>query len=114
MDTLSAVHIAGTKGKGSTCAFLESILRHSGYKTGFYSSPHLVSVRERIALNGKPISHELFARHFWECWDRLQSTMTPEHPEMPSYFRFLTLMAFKVFLEEKVDIAIIETGVGGR
>ena len=55
LDQLKIIHVSGTKGKGSTCAFSESILRHSGLKTGFYSSPHLVSVTERIRINGEPI-----------------------------------------------------------
>lgn len=114
LDKLSAVHVAGTKGKGSTCAFTESILRHSGWKTGLFTSPHLVSVRERICLNGEPLSPSAFAYYFWQCWDRLQETKTAEYPDMPSYFRFLTLLAFQVFAEEQVDVAVIETGVGGR
>ena len=55
LNKIKIIHVSGTKGKGSTCAFCESILRHSGFKTGFYSSPHLVSVTERIRINGKPI-----------------------------------------------------------
>uniref|UniRef100_A0A1I8BBJ5 Tetrahydrofolate synthase n=1 Tax=Meloidogyne hapla TaxID=6305 RepID=A0A1I8BBJ5_MELHA len=92
IDSLNCIHIAGTKGKGSTCAFLESILRQLGYKTGFYSSPHLIHVRERIQINGQPISEE----------------------KMPGYFKFLTIMAFYIFYVEKVDVAIIEVGIGGE
>ncbi|KAK3746518.1 hypothetical protein QZH41_016738, partial [Actinostola sp. cb2023] len=112
LEQLSVIHISGTKGKGSTCAFSESILRHSGYKTGFFSSPHLIEVRERIRLNGKPLTKELFTKYFFDCWDSLQATMG-EHSRMPAYFRFMTMMSFYVFLQEKVDVAVIEVGIGG-
>lgn len=61
----------GTKGKGSTCSFIESILREHGFRTGFYSSPHLVAVRERIRINGQPISKEDFTRYFWDVYNQL-------------------------------------------
>ena len=64
LDQLKIIHVSGTKGKGSTCAFCESILRHSGLKTGFYSSPHLVSVTERIRINGEPIDQVGRAKYF--------------------------------------------------
>ena len=66
LNSLSVIHISGTKGKGSTCAFTESILRHHGFKTGFFSSPHLVEVRERIRINGDPISRRKFTGYFWD------------------------------------------------
>lgn len=72
LDALSVIHVTGTKGKGSTCAYCESILRHHGYRTGFYSSPHLVEVRERIRINGVPIDQSMFAKHFWRLYDSLQ------------------------------------------
>lgn len=91
---------------------MESILRQHGLKTGFFSSPHLVSVTERIRLNGAPISEEFFAKHFWKLYERLlQNQETVD--EMPAYFKFLNLMAFHVFLAEKVDVAIMEVGIGG-
>lgn len=65
------IHVAGTKGKGSVCAFCEAILRQCGVKTGLYTSPHLVSVRERIRIDGKPISQELFAKYFWKTFPPL-------------------------------------------
>ncbi|KAG5648932.1 Folylpolyglutamate synthetase [Asterophora parasitica] len=73
LNALNVIHITGTKGKGSTSAFTDSILRQalSGKKIGLYTSPHLVAVRERIRINGAPISEELFARYFYEVWDRL-------------------------------------------
>jgi hypothetical protein len=75
LDELSVIHVSGTKGKGSTCAFCESILRHHGYKTGFYSSPHLVAVRERIRINGQPLSQRDFARYFWRVYNSLTGLM---------------------------------------
>ncbi|XP_019492373.1 PREDICTED: folylpolyglutamate synthase, mitochondrial isoform X3 [Hipposideros armiger] len=118
LDRLNIIHITGTKGKGSTCAFTERILRSYGLKTGFFrspgSSPHLVQVRERIRINGQPISPELFTKHFWRLYHRLEETKDSKScVSMPAYFRFLTLMAFHVFLQEKVDLAVVEVGIGG-
>ncbi|KRT84033.1 hypothetical protein AMK59_830, partial [Oryctes borbonicus] len=111
LNNLEVIHVAGTKGKGSTCAFCESTLRYHGYKTGFYSSPHLLEVRERIRINGEPISHDLFAQYFWYIYNRLLK----DYPDnLPVYFRFLTIMAFYIFLKEKVDVAILEVGIGGE
>ncbi|NXV85363.1 FOLC protein, partial [Calonectris borealis] len=77
------------------------------------SSPHLVQVRERIRINGQPISKELFSKYFWLVYNRLEETKDPVHASMPAYFRFLTIMAFHVFLQEKVDLAVVEVGIGG-
>ncbi|KAM6110382.1 LOW QUALITY PROTEIN: folylpolyglutamate synthase, mitochondrial [Pterocles gutturalis] len=112
LDRLNIIHVTGTKGKGSACAFTECILRSYGLKTGFYSSPHLVQVRERIR-NGQPISKELFSKYFWLVYNRLEETKDRAHGSMPAYFRFLTIMAFHVFLQEKVDLAVVEVGIGG-
>ncbi|KAK2535454.1 Fpgs [Columba guinea] len=113
LDRLNIIHVTGTKGKGSACAFTECILRCYGLKTGFYSSPHLVQVRERIRINGQPISKELFSKYFWLVYNRLEKTKDPARTSMPAYFRFLTIMAFHVFLQEKVDLAVVEVGIGG-
>ncbi|XP_025915563.1 folylpolyglutamate synthase, mitochondrial [Apteryx rowi] len=113
LDRLNIIHVTGTKGKGSVCAFAERVLRSYGLKTGFYSSPHLVQVRERIRINGQPISKELFSKYFWLVYNRLEETKDPARASMPAYFRFLTIMAFHVFLQEKVDLAVVEVGIGG-
>ncbi len=83
LNKLNAIHITGTKGKGSTSAFVDSLLRQltpvhedSPPKVGLYTSPHMTSVRERIRINGQPVSHELFTRYFWQVWDRLAENTT--------------------------------------
>lgn len=113
LDSLSVIHVAGTKGKGSTCAICESILRQHGLKTGFYSSPHLVAVRERIRINGKPLSEEQFSKYFWHVYNALNAAKI-NSDDLPPYFKFLTVMAFNVFLREKVDVAVVEVGIGGE
>ncbi|XP_031457914.1 folylpolyglutamate synthase, mitochondrial [Phasianus colchicus] len=113
LDRLNIIHVTGTKGKGSACAFTERILRGYGLRTGFYSSPHLVQVRERIRINGQPLSKELFSKYFWLVYRRLWDTKDEAQTNMPAYFRFLTIMAFHVFLQEKVDLAVVEVGIGG-
>ena len=110
-----SVLIAGTNGKGSTAATLASILRAAGYKTGLYSSPHLVSINERIRVNGEAIADVEFS----EIHDRveqiaqrlLQQGKLPWHP---SFFEMLTAMAFEYFASVAVDIAVLEVGMGGR
>ncbi|KAF8251137.1 FolC bifunctional protein [Wilcoxina mikolae CBS 423.85] len=121
-NSLNIIHVAGTKGKGSTCAFASSILseyRRAGVlrKTGLYTSPHLRAVRERIQINGEPISEETFAKYFFEVWDKIEESAEKEGldpKDKPVYFRFLTLMAFHTYLREGVDTAIFEVGVGGE
>ncbi|XP_061389738.1 putative folylpolyglutamate synthase [Musca vetustissima] len=113
LKALSIIHVAGTKGKGSTCALADSILRHYGVKTGFYSSPHLVSLTERIRINGQPISKQKFIHYFWPVYNRLKAQQENE-TDMPAYFKFLTILCFHVYLAEKVDVAILEVGIGGE
>lgn len=128
LDKLNIIHVAGTKGKGSTSAFTSSILtQFLGQKSertgrwlakiGLYTSPHLRFVRERIQINNEPLSEEVFARYFFEVWDLLEGSAEAKGrdvKEMPMYFRFLTLMAFHVYLSEGVDGVVLECGIGGR
>ncbi|RWA09332.1 hypothetical protein EKO27_g5804, partial [Xylaria grammica] len=132
LDRLNILHVAGTKGKGSTCAFTASILAHYQRahlvprKIGLFTSPHLIAVRERIRIDGAPVSEELFARYFFEVWDRLGDAEEREGPMMiderlgvptsprPIYSRYLTLMSYHVFLQEGIDVAVYETGIGGE
>lgn len=111
LDFLRAIHVAGSKGKGSVCAFVESMLRRScgGLKTGMFTSPHLVHPRERIRIDGRPVGEEVFARHVLALNDRLQADR-----QVVSFFRFLWMVALEVFLEAEVDVGIIEVGMGGR
>ncbi|XP_020540021.1 folylpolyglutamate synthase isoform X2 [Jatropha curcas] len=110
---MKIIHVAGTKGKGSTCTFTESILRNCGFHTGLFTSPHLIDIRERFRLDGGDICEEKFLAYFWWCYDRLKEKTTEDIP-MPTYFRFLALLAFKIFAAEQVDVAILEVGLGGR
>uniref|UniRef100_A0A0D9XL84 Folylpolyglutamate synthase n=1 Tax=Leersia perrieri TaxID=77586 RepID=A0A0D9XL84_9ORYZ len=100
---LKVVHVAGTKGKGSTCTFAESILRSCGFHTGLFTSPHLMDVRERFRLDGYSFNLPL-------C----HTDKTGDDIPMPAYFRFLALLAFKIFSDEKVDVAVLEVGLGGK
>ncbi|KAI0030714.1 FolC bifunctional protein [Vararia minispora EC-137] len=119
LNRLNVIHVTGTKGKGSTCAFADSVLRHlrPSWKVGLYTSPHLVAARERIRINGAPISEGDFARFFFEVWDRLEANTELKFPTMtpkPMYFKFVTLVAYHAFLTLQVDATILEVGVGGR
>ena len=112
LNRLNAVHIAGTKGKGSTCAITESVLRQCGLKTGLFTSPHLREVRERFRINGMALPHSKFVTYFSSVYNRLK--LATDNEPQPGYFHFLTLMAFDVFLNENVDVAVIEVGIGGE
>ena len=111
----SAVLIAGTNGKGSTAATLASILRISGLDTGLYTSPHLVRINERIRLDGQEIGDDEFAV-LHDLVDRTAERLVGEGdlPWHPSFFEMLTAIAFEYFVRHKVDIAVLEVGMGGR
>jgi hypothetical protein len=132
ISSLRVVHIAGTKGKGSTSAFVERILRECGLRTGLYTSPHLRFETERFRINGVAVTDELFAEHFWKCYDRLSASCTPDLG-MPTWFRMvcclllasllgahliafrqMTLLCLDMFVAQRLDVAVIEVGVGGR
>jgi len=104
---LKTIHIAGTNGKGSTAAMIHSILRESGLKVGLYTSPHLIRFNERIRINGLPISDEYiieFMAQFNGVIDKVEAT----------FFEATTVLALHYFSNEEVDVAVIETGLGGR
>ncbi|KMZ74412.1 Tetrahydrofolate synthase [Zostera marina] len=113
ISKLKVIHVAGTKGKGSTCSFVESILRNCGFNTGLFTSPHLIDIRERFKLQGVEVSQEKFRKYFWWCWKMLEEKTNDNFP-MPAFFCFLTLLAFKIFAEDQVDVAIMEVGLGGK
>jgi len=104
--TYPSVLIGGTNGKGSIAAMLSSILRESGFKVGLYTSPHLINIRERIRINGFLISEERIRECIGIIRNRLEEPL--------SYFEFMTASAFIYFYQEKVDIAVLEVGMGGR
>lgn len=106
---LRAVHVAGSKGKGSVCAFTEQIFRFKGLKTGMFTSPHLVHPRERIRINGLAVSEEIFAKHVI----RLEQDLNLNGDQI-SFFRFIWIIAVDIFKEAEVDVGIIEVGMGGR
>ncbi|KAI1262811.1 folylpolyglutamate synthase [Xylariaceae sp. FL1019] len=115
VDRLNVVHVAGTKGKGSTCAFAESFLRTYGErtgipsKTGLYTSPHLIHPEERIRINFRPLARPLFAKYFFEVWDKLSQLNPP-----PRFLQLYCLFATHVFIREGVEAAIYETHHGGE
>lgn len=102
-----SIHVAGTNGKGSTCHTLAAILQSQGYKVGLYTSPHLVDFRERMRINGEMISQQEVV-DFVSRYRQLSLNLSP------SFFELTTIMAFEFFARNNVDIAVIETGLGGR
>ena len=107
-DAFPAVHLAGTNGKGSTAVTLTQILIDSGYKVGLYTSPHLVNMRERFLVNFKMPTKDRLAG----TMAKIQAVCSEEEP--PTFFEYTTALGFEYFKEEAVDIAVIETGMGGR
>ncbi|MDR2367027.1 MAG: bifunctional folylpolyglutamate synthase/dihydrofolate synthase [Deltaproteobacteria bacterium] len=107
-EGLRFIHVAGTNGKGSTAAMLAEGLKRSGYRTGLYTSPHLVTFRERIQIDGEYIEEGDVVALTAEVWPATD----PKYP--PTFFEFVTAMAFSHFRRKKVDLAVIETGLGGR
>ena len=110
-NRLRFIHVAGTNGKGSTCAMLESIYRASGLRTGLFTSPHLVSFRERIQLNRQLISEDEVVRLVEGLQPLLKQFPAGHHP---TFFEVVTVMALRFFAEQKCDLVIWETGLGGR
>lgn len=113
-QNLRIIHVAGTNGKGSVCAYMSSILQEAGYRTAVFTSPHLVDMRERFAVNGEMISEEAFLQAFCAVGDAVQkaNSVTPEF--VLNFYEYLFCMALLCFAEGKPDYCIIETGLGGR
>ncbi len=102
-----SVHVAGTNGKGSTCAYTESVLRQAGFKTGLYTSPHILNFEERFRVNGKPVAEQI--------WLDVYHSQEKVIRELNlTFFEAATLMAFEIFKREGVEFAVFETGMGGR
>lgn len=112
-DEMELIHVAGTNGKGSVCAYLTSLLLKAGYHTGTFISPHLVDTRERFLTDGEPVDKKLFEESYRviRC---LSEEMTERGFCHPSYFEFLFYMGMELFGREKPDFVILETGLGGR
>lgn len=108
------IHVAGTNGKGSVCAMLEAIFRENGYKTGLFTSPHLIQLEERIQVNREIIAKEEFITLIHSIKDLINHSFYPDKSLLPSFFEIINAAGFLYFSKKKVDIAIIETGLGGR
>jgi|YNPMSStandDraft_1061717.scaffolds.fasta_scaffold08750_2 dihydrofolate synthase/folylpolyglutamate synthase len=110
-----AVHVAGTNGKGSTCAFLASIFQQAGLRTGLYTSPHLVSPVERIRLNGQSITEAAFAHALTEVCKAVEALLKRgQLVARPTFFEHLTAAAFTYFAEQAAELVVVEVGLGGR
>src|SRR4030065_1105082 len=105
-NSYKTILVAGTNGKGSTATMIASVLLSAGYKVGLYTSPHLVDIRERIVINGKKIAKEDFNQIITDIKEKAKNPLT--------YFDLLTVAAFVYFQRQKVDIAVLEVGLGGR
>mmetsp|Transcript_23090 Transcript_23090/g.49988 ORF Transcript_23090/g.49988 Transcript_23090/m.49988 type:complete len:526 (-) Transcript_23090:1108-2685(-) len=108
-DNISIVHVAGSNGKGSTALKMAHTLHLANYRVGLFSSPHISSFRERIQINQVPVSEEQIQRHLQEIFDICDSQSIPA-----TFFEVITALAFVIFVQEKVDIVVLETGLGGR
>ena len=111
---LKVVHVAGSKGKGSTAALIASILTHAGYKTGLFTQPHLITPRERCRINSRLISEEDFAQYVNRLKPSIEAMAELESVGRVSFFEIYTALAFTYFADNAVDFAVIEVGLGGR
>ena len=113
----AVIHVAGTKGKGSVCAMLGSVLTAAGYKTGVYTSPHLESIHQRMAIDGTLITDEQLVRGFDRIDARIKKfdlELIAADKQPVSFFEYITALAFDFFANEKCEIVVLETGLGGR
>lgn len=113
-NRVPAIHIAGTNGKGSCSAMIERILRAHGLRTGLYTSPHLVRLGERIQVNRQAIPDDEICREIDFLYEAATQFGKPGDEDFPSFFEFMTAMAFRRFERERCDVAVLETGLGGR
>jgi dihydrofolate synthase / folylpolyglutamate synthase len=114
-DRCRFVHVAGTNGKGSTCAMIESALRCFGWRTGLFTSPHLCEPTERIAINGVPVAGEVFTEAFNRVHKTVESLLDAGAIDLhTTYFETVTAMAFLIFAEAALDMVVLEVGLGGR
>ncbi len=112
---LRYLHVAGTNGKGSTCAMLDSALRVAGFRTGLYTSPHLVDPRERIQMDGAPIPERSWVAAFEEVHEAAEKLLARDGIDAhPSFFETVTAMAFLAFARAGIEVVVLETGLGGR
>lgn len=107
------IHVAGTNGKGSVCAFLSTMLEEGGYRCGLFTSPHLMKINERFQINEQMVSDEKFLEAFLKVKE-LSDRLVEQGDYHPTYFEFLFLMGMLIFEDEDVDIVVLETGLGGR
>ena len=106
---MKIIHVAGTNGKGSVCAYLRYILENAGYRVAAFTSPHLVDIRERFLINGKMVEKQVFLDAFLQIYESLD-----EGAYHPTFFEYLFFMAMLIFSKEEIDYCILETGLGGR
>lgn len=111
---LAVIHVAGTNGKGSVCAMLEAVLRASGFRTGLYTSPHLIGFSERFRINGGPVSEARLDEYIRKMENTADAVESSAGLRGATFFEISTAIAFQFFADEGVDIAIIETGMGGK
>lgn len=112
--SLPSVHVAGSKGKGSVCAFLDAVLRKAGYRVGLYTSPHLVRFNERIQVGGEAISDDDVVRLTEAIRPHAEAMRSQGEAYQPTFFEFTTALAFLYFQEREVEMAVVEVGMGGR
>ncbi|MDW2796826.1 folylpolyglutamate synthase/dihydrofolate synthase family protein [Clostridium boliviensis] len=112
-EAMRIIHVAGTNGKGSVCAFLQSVFLQAGYQVGTFTSPHLIEIRERFCVNGEMTSESAFSDSF-KTVQALSERMMKRGYSHPSYFEFLFYMAMDLFRKSNVDLVILEVGLGGR
>ena len=112
-EAFRVIHVAGTNGKGSTCAFLTSMLREAGYSCGLFTSPHLIEINERFQINEVPVDNEIFLAAFHRVKE-MADELVAQGSHHPTYFEMLFLMGMLIFKEAGVDYVTLETGLGGR